>query len=309
MSIYKDVKSSIEELSTLKSLVQAYEEIASMRMKNTRDSVLKNRKFINELNEIFEEVRISYIEELREMASKRKAKDGTITLLSHNGKTVAVFLSASVGLFGDIISKTFELFAEEVRKGEVEAAIVGRYGLNLFQAEFPNTPYTYFELADSGFKSEDLDQIIKHVVQYEEIHVYYGSFVNVIRQTPEMLVVSAEIDISEKREGEKKGYIFEPSLEEILMFFETQIFASLFDQTVRESQLAKYASRFMAMNRAEENIRRSLKDLRLNAMRFAHNKRNKDQINSLVPIYSHKRLINSHRLKAGGELSQVKDSA
>ena len=36
--------------------------------------------------------------------------------------------------------------------------------------------------------------------------------------------------------------------------FETQIFASLFDQSIRESQLAKFASRILAMDRAEQNI-------------------------------------------------------
>ena len=77
------------------------------------------------------------------------------------------------------------------------------------------------------------------------------------------------------------AYIFEPSVEKILMFFETQIFASLFDQAVRENQLAKFASRILSMDRASDNIRNRLKELNLQSMRISHYLVNKKQINSL----------------------------
>lgn len=281
----KEIAEEINQMKGLQNLVRVYEEIASFRMKKVRDSVLKNRKFQNEINEVFKQVRESYAREARLLAKKRGVKGSEkITFLAHNGKTVAVLLSANTGLYGDIVHSTYNTFIEDVRKSNSEVTIIGRYGLSMFLAEEPNRPYTYFDLDDSGVTIEDLDKIIKHIVQYEEIHVYYGEFVNVISQRANMLVVSAEISLKEEVKVQTP-YLFEPTLENILMFFETEIFASVFDQAVREGQLAKFASRVMAMNKSDTNIIEKLKQLRIEKLKISHKAANRKQLNSLSSLF------------------------
>ena len=283
MAKASNIDSELTQLRALQTLVRVYEEIASFRMKRIRQSVLKNREFLKEINGVFEEVRLSYAREVRDLARK-KGKPGAekITFLAHNGKTVAILLSANTGLYGDIVKKTFDLFLSEVVGGKVEATIVGRHGLSLFLAEDTGIPYTYFDLPDSSVTPEDLDKIVGHIVQYEEIHVYYGEFLNVIKQDPAELTISAEISLKDQPGKARVKYIFEPNLKKILSFFETEIFASLFEQAVREGQLAKFASRVMAMNRAEENINEELKDLVLEKLRVTHQVSNRKQLNSLA---------------------------
>ena len=220
------------------------------------------------------------------LLAKKRGVEGKekITFLAHNGKTVAVWLSANTGLYGDIVQNSFNLFLSEVREGTSEVTIVGRYGLSQFRAEEPGRPYTYFDLPDSGVTSEDLNAIVKHIVQYEAIHVYYGEFINVVMQQPNKLTISAEISLKKETEEDQKPYIFEPALDKILMFFETEIFASLFDQAVREGQLAKFASRVMAMNRADDNISEKLSDLKFDKMRIAHRMADRKQLNSLSGV-------------------------
>lgn len=285
MSDVKQLQEEIKELNTMSSLVEAYQDIASIRMKKVREDVLKNREFIRKLNEIFEEVRVSYAKEFQELIKKKgSAGAKEITLLSHNGKTVSVLLSANTGLYGEILGSTFRKFMDEVRTGITEITIIGRHGLSLFLNEGIDRNYSYFDLDDYGFSSEQLDEIIRHIVQYQEIHVFYGKYENVLKQTPQMLNVSAEIDITEKQGEGRSSYIFEPSLEKILMFFETQMFASVFDQTVRESQLAKHASRVVAMIQAGQNIKEKTSKIRLNTLRAEHRNTNKKQTNSLVSV-------------------------
>ena len=256
-------------------------------MKKTRDSVLKSRYFLKEINGIFEQVKLSYAREARMLAKKRGiVGQEKITFLAHNGKTVAVWISANTGLYGSIVQETFDVFMKEVKKGKSEATIIGRYGLAQFLAEAPNVPYSYFDLPDSGVSSKDLDKIIRHIVQYEAIHVYYGEFINVVTQKPNIFTVTAEISLKDAPRKTERPYIFEPTLESILMFFETEIFASLFDQTVREGQLAKFASRVMAMNQADENIADQLDDLRFEKMRISHRIANRKQLNSITSLLS-----------------------
>jgi len=227
----------------------------------------------------------------RPMSSrKKKGEKGKekVTFLAHNGKTVAVYLSANTGLYGDIVRKTFDLFMKEAEIGNVEATIVGKHGLGLFLSEAVNIPYTYFDLPDHGITSDDLDDIIRHIVQYEEIHVYYGEFLNVIKQRPTELTISANISLKDEGGAARVNYIFEPNFRKILMFFETEIFASLFEQSVREGQLAKFASRVMAMSRAEENIDEGLGKLKFDRLKVTHTESNRKQINSLASTLSFK---------------------
>lgn len=282
-----EIENEIVEVNALKNLVDSYEQIASARMKRTRQSVLVNRVFLAEINEIFDEVRKSYVKEVLKLAKERKGTK--ITFLAHNGKTVSLFLSANTGLYGDIVRETFDEFIREAKTGETEVAIVGRNGLSLFLSELPEAPYTYFDLADHNVSSDQLSDIIRHVVEYEEIHVFHGRYINVVKQVPTKLTVSAEISLEEsvEKDSRETDYIFEPNLETILGFFETEIFASLFEQAVRESELAKYASRFLAMDTAIGNIRQRLKKLEFEKLRQEHYMSNKKQLNQLSGVHKY----------------------
>lgn len=282
------INEEIAQITSLQTLVRAYGEIAALKMRKTRFSVLANRDFLAELNSVFEEVRASYAKEVAALAKKVGKSLSHVTFLAHNGKTVSVLLSANTGLFGDIVQSTFELFIDEVRQNISEVTIAGRNGVSLFLAEEPNRPYSYFDLADDKVTTADLAQIIKHIVQYSEIHVFYGRFYSVINQRPERLRVSAEISLTSGSRKPSREYLFEPSLQNILMFFESEIFASLFEQVVRESQLAKFASRVLAMDRADENTKEEIERLSFDKNRLKHRALNRKQLNTLASLVAWK---------------------
>ncbi len=67
---------------------------------------------------------------------------------------------------------------------------------------------------------------------------------------------------------------FEPSLEEVLNFFETTILKTLLHQKVRESMLSRYAARMVAMDVATENAKTATKGLRQELSRAKRRKAN-----------------------------------
>jgi len=287
MNNKNEIVQSLSDLKTFQLIIRAYTEIAAVRMRKTRNSVLLNREFVTALDDVFSDVRASYAREVRQLARKTGGENG-ITFLAHNGKTVAVFLSANTGLYGDIIQKTFRLFLEEVKLGKenIEVAIVGRLGLALFQSALPTTPYTFFEIPDTNITPSQMAQLIGHIVQYEEIRVYYPTFQSAVRQEPSRYTITAETPLSELQQegGRKDKYLFEPNLKEILVFFEREIFGSLMDQTVRESQLAKYAARIMTLDRSGENIKENVKRLNLQKSRIEHRQKNRKQLEILSSV-------------------------
>jgi len=280
MSTIIDIKEDIKNTQALGDLINAYEEIASIRMRKIRDMVLINREYQNEINVIFEKLRNWYSQETLEL-EKNRGKSKQITFIPHNGKNVSVLMSANTGLYGNIIPDTYRMFIKEAKETQSEITIIGKYGFQLFLSENIGKPYTYFDYPDYGEDSNKLYEIIKHIVQYEQIHVYYGKFRNIIYQEPTMLSISARIEPTDKKEQEVQGkreyYIFEPTLEKILIYFETQIFSSLFQQSIKESQLSKYASRFVAMDKAGLNTKEEVKKLLFQKNRIIHNNLNKKQ--------------------------------
>jgi ATP synthase F1 gamma subunit len=279
----RQIELLLDELKLLGEVSLAFSQISSSRMKRIRVDVLSSRNFQFSIYEIFKEVLSSYAREVQALG--RAARREKITFLSHNGKAVALFISANTGLYGDIVNRTFELFANDIRGKDVEVAIIGRLGLSMYQQAFPSKPYTYFELADYGKDPENLLEIIKHIVQYERVQIYYGKYENVVRQVPSKYDISAEVPIEGEVGGEANKYIFEPSTEALLGFFESELFTSLFDHAVFESQLAKFSSRMVAMDFASQKIEEELKNTTLRALRSGHDSDNRKQQNSISSVY------------------------
>lgn len=77
-----------------------------------------------------------------------------------------------------------------------------------------------------------------------------------------------------KHLSEGPDALFEPSLEEVLNFFETTILKTLLRQKVRESLLSRYAARMVAMDVATENAKTATKGLRRDLSRAKRRRAN-----------------------------------
>jgi F0F1-type ATP synthase gamma subunit len=284
----KYIDTEIAQLSVLQLVARAYAQIASFRMRRMRENVLSTRDYLGEINMIFKEVLLSYRQEAEKIGGKNKLLGKNITFLAHNGRPVAVLLSANARLYGDLIHRTFDLFLQEVKDKDIEITIIGKYGLALFEDAAPDRPITYFDFPDSKVDSRALNSLISHLTQYEEIHFYYPEFQNVVTQKPKFLKLTAgealETDDKQKTNTPKINYLFEPSLESVLAFFETQIFSSVLEQIVRESQLAKFASRLVAMDRTSEKVKEQLGIMNINKLKFLHDRANKKQLETIITL-------------------------
>ncbi len=280
----KEIIDEFNRVSSLKNILETYEQIAASRMRSTRSSVLQGRDFITELNNVFQEVKRSYKDEVQKLMKKDKVKDPTrLTFTKRNGKTLFVLLSSNTGLYGDIIGRTFNLFAELVTKEPCDAVIIGRLGLEFFKAANLKIPYAYFDLPDSMVDSESVKKIVSYLIQYERIFIVYEQFENVVSQKPIVINISGD-SLPQKSQGPSIKYFFEPTLGKIMMFFEKEIFASLFEQTIFESQLAKFASRMTSLEERVENIEKLLKQMSLEKAKAGHRTMNKKQLETFSGI-------------------------
>ena len=275
----------IERLYSLKSLVETYETIAATSMRRTRNSVLENRSFHLGLAQIFQEVKMAYRKEvLRLMKHRNIDETKALSLIKHNGKTVFVLLSANTGLYGDIINKTVSLFMEKIKEEKADLVVVGKIGRAVLETAGPKAEFSYFDFSDTKIELETLKTITRYLHEYDRVIAFYGTFKSFVEQLPVASSVSGlGLPFTPLLETETR-YIFEPSLEKITIFFETEIFASLLEQIFNESRLAKVASRMMLLDRATFNIDQASERASLARQKFKHRLYNRRQLDALSGI-------------------------
>lgn len=299
----KEIKSQLLDLTSLKELVETYEEIAISRMRKIRNSVLTTRDFITGLAQILGELSSSHREEIEKL--KEKLKDPALpadrsevarSILKHNGKTVNVLLAANTGLYGDIVQRTFLLFADYIQKHpEEDAVVIGRLGKRYMDESGITKDVTFFEMTDGFVDRAVTSQILEKLVVYEKILVFYGQFQSVVTQKPEMIDINGQNvpgattgtpPLRQGLAGQASSqvvtkYLFEPSLETILEFFEKEILTSIFEQIVQESNLAKYASRMVSLDSATDNINSDITKTKFQGNIARHRTINRKQLNML----------------------------
>lgn len=270
-------------ISTLKVLAESYEEISVIRMQRVRNSVLTTRDFLSSLAEVFRDVKSSYQKEIERHQKDKNKKDHFLASPAKNGKTVSVLLSSNNRLYGDIVSRVFDLFSESIKNQQTDIVIVGKVGKLLFDEKNTGRTYTYFEIPDQNPKLEDLKSVLSFVVPYKKIVVYYGQFANMINQVPVSTEVSGaeSLEIKEDLDAPKIQFFFEPSLETILGFFENQVFTSLLKQVVDESELSRLAARIKSMEDSLGNIEKQEQKLKMDTFRSKHLTENAKQIQRL----------------------------
>jgi ATP synthase F1 gamma subunit len=275
----KALEEEIDNLIGLNNMIQAYEEIAASRIMRSRQSVLTNRTYMDEINEIFEEVIASYRKQVDILLKdKKNGTPGAFTFMNKNGKTLYLLISANTGLYGSIVKRTFDLFVEKTRGQNADLAIVGRLGLSMWQQTKIKDRYYYFDFPDQSVDDNTLSKILDFIVPYEKVVVFHGRFQNLVRQDAVFSDISGTQEATNTAPADKDKFFFEPSLSKILEFFEKQIFASIFEQTIRESQLAKIASRLTTLDTASENIGKQLGIVTLDKSKTLHRQQNKKQL-------------------------------
>lgn len=292
MAQKKILLEELEALNSIKDLAQSYEEIAVVRMQNIKDSVLKTRDFLAELSDVFVDLKASYGREMRELVEKRKKGDKTILpLLQKNGKTLQVYLSSNGKLYGAVTQKTFKLFLQDLKKPENASAdlvIIGSAGKEMFDSASEKKAYEYFEIPDTSVDITHIRKLMVKFLQYDKVYVYYGKFGNVVQQSPIASSITGEniFETEAAPVAREDRFIFEPILEKIFHFFETQIMANLFSQTLLENQLARHASRVNAMEEALGHIEEESRKLNMEKVRLKHLSQNKKQLETISGVLS-----------------------
>ncbi len=245
MKTYKSVVSETKDISEVKDLIGVYEELSALKMQEIRHDILISREYFEGLRKLSDEVGSDFSVILPPLTIPKKA---------------AVFISANSGLYGDIVDKIFMLFLDYIKQNHVDTFVIGKLGAEIMRQHAPGITFTELALKDDKIAADDFHEIFTKISGYHEVSVFYGKFQNLVRQDANTGRVSSElISAEQKRDPDalrKKHFqnLYEPTLETVSEIFANEIFLSVFEAMVRESQLARLAARLMNLDQSIDTI-------------------------------------------------------
>ncbi|TSC75980.1 MAG: F-type H+-transporting ATPase subunit gamma [Parcubacteria group bacterium Gr01-1014_30] len=268
MAVLKEIKGNLRAISGIETVTSVYQEIAKLNMNKIRRGVLDNREFIDELSHVYTLIKKEHI--VRRLMNKKEV------LPKERGRRVVVFLSANERFYGTLILNIWQEILNYLADKEALLAVIGRLGKYFAERSGFGHKMVYFELDDDNPEKEKVKGIIEFIKGYEEIIIFHGRFQTILSQKVAMSKISGQITL-EKGVVEAKKYLFEPSPEAVLEFFETELMSAFFNQNILEHRLSKYATRMIAMYRAAQEARGRKRKLKMELKKLERRLFNKKQ--------------------------------
>lgn len=254
----KEIDEALEEGQSLKSIAQAYSEIANLKIKKIRSEVERNRIFFQEISQIYALI--------KKLALKRKIN------ISKPKKTVSIILTSNYRFYGSINSDLINFFITSTQTIETDRIMLGKAAIDYFKAARISTKYTEVLLKDDQPDTLELTNLVAQLKDYNQVLVFYSSLKSLLVQIPTVTDITAtgvstlETSLLQNKTQQLKNktdefkFIFEPELSKILAFFDSQIITLLLEGTFLESELSRTASRFISMDSAENEANKFISE-------------------------------------------------
>jgi len=273
MPILKEIKERLKAIANIEAVTKTYQEIANLRMNKIRQEVLDNRELTEELSRVYTLAKKAYVSQFK----NKKATKTRESLIKRRKQRVVVFLSCNERFHGTLILDIWKELFNFLTENKADLAVVGRIGKYLAERGRFGHKMFYFDLNDDEPEKERVKGIIELIKNYREIIIFHGRFQTILLQKVAQSDISGGT-IQEKELGEIRNYLFEPSPEAVLDFFETELISAFFNQTILEHQLSRYATRMIAMYQATGSAKERRRELEIEQKKITRQLLNKKQI-------------------------------
>lgn len=254
----KEIKERIDSVKNTSQITNAMNIVSSTKFKKFQVLTLKSRNYAYAVNEAFDNL----------VASLKGNKFVIFDGKPEVRRVGIIVMTSDRGLCGSFNSNTFRRL-ESMRKQfekegkDVSVVTIGRKAkeycknrdINVDSEYTQMIPETMFE---TGKKiSEDVVQFYLNDF-YDEVYMIYSKFVSAVEyniQVEKLLPI-------EKKEGlPTKGYVFDPSEEEVLNSFVPQVLNIKLYQSLLENSASEHSARMSAMKQANDNASEMIRNL------------------------------------------------
>jgi len=249
---------AVEEvtMNTIVNLTSAFESVASLRIAQIKNQVLASQAFFGELWQMYNQLRVD-----RLFRFGREHEEPAID------KELWIAITAEGGFSGDIDQRLIRWMLENYDPAKQDIIVIGHHGA-LQLTEAGATFKKYFKLP-SRDQNINVAPLIKEVQQYRDTTVYYQTYKSLMVQDIKKLGLNTAVQAAGAQVAKDEEvisdttYIFEPSTFAVVAHLERSMLQITLSQTILDSKLAQYASRFRAWSTSKERATDSKNELHL----------------------------------------------
>lgn len=238
MATIRQINQILKDSEALRGVAQAYTEISALKLQRIRFGIEGNRKFFQEITEVFHIVNV----EAAKRNISRPKKSGSVSIL----------LTPNHHFSGALNIELIKFFIANTSQFPTAKIVIGKIAREYFQALHYQASYQHLIFQNDLPTATEIRQLVEKVTGFEQIMVYYPRMRTVLVQEPHVVDIVQKPPAYFLQVGAKRvDYIFEPEIAEITRFFESQITLLLLEQTFLEAELARTAARLISMDQAQ----------------------------------------------------------
>lgn len=272
-----DLEQEKADIGTIVNITSVFEGLASMRLSKIKNQVQQSQQFFQALWNIYSQIRVD-----------SAFRYGRLLNETVKNKELLIAITAEGGFSGDIDQKLITWMLQNYDPKKQDIIIIGHHGaLQLIQAGIKFEKYYKLPVKDQEI---NVAPLVKYVHNYRTTTVYYQTYVSLMVQDVKKIELLKAVQAAGAKLKDddniinERTYIFEPSTHDVVAYLERSMVEIALSQTILESKLAQYASRFRSMSVAKDKAIDSQSYINLaynRARRSVADERLKETINGL----------------------------
>lgn len=273
----QEIAKAHDSMVSIAYLTTIFESLASMKIAQTKDQVLHSQVFFKEIWSIYAQMRIDSL-----FRFGREKESAVID------KDLYIAITAEGGFSGDIDQKLITYMIEQHDPAKQDIIIIGHHGATQL-AQHGVKYKKYYKLPQKD-ENINVTPLVEEISQYKNTSVFYQAYVSLMVQDIKKIDLQKSVQASGAQNEttddviSESNYIFEPNSFAVVAHLEKTMLKIALSQTILDSKLAQFASRFRSMSAAKERAVDTEHDLKIQyyrAKRAVSDERLKEMINGM----------------------------
>jgi F-type H+-transporting ATPase subunit gamma len=244
--------------------------VSAAKLKRAQDNILKIRPFANKLDALLSSISSSLVAEDNDnvFAQKRETRNVLVVVITSDRGLAGAF---NTNALKGTLSLVAEKYAHLESQGKVTYLCLGKKGADFFSKRnatvindyagvFNNLSFDYVKSIAEYVMNSFLNE------KYDSVELVYNEFKNVatqiVRKVQFLPIVEQSTELASQN-SYGVDYIYEPSKELIVKELIPKSLKITFYKAILESNASEHGARMSAMDKATENAKELLKELRL----------------------------------------------
>ena len=269
MASLKEVRGRIISVNSTQQITKAMKMVAAAKLRRAQDNIIKIRPYAEKLNTILNNLSETLDDSSdNPFSAEREVKHVLIVVVTSDRGLAGAF---NANVVKGTMSLINEKYKAQAKAGNITVLCIGKKGFDFFTKKdmkvIGDFSTTFLNLTfDNARKAAEfaMNGFVNNV--YDRVEIVYNEFKNVATQIirqEQFLPIKREKTSVKNVKAANVDYIFEPSKEEIVAQLIPKSLKIQFYKSLLESNASEHGARMTAMDKATDNAKELLKELKL----------------------------------------------